>query len=85
MATKLKKKINKSSFSLMAGPLPPPPLNGPVIKRRTFFYGFPNDIATLEAVILTLNNCFSMCGNCIKFLILQVHSKSMADLSARMK
>ena len=31
METKISKKI-----SLMARPLPPPPLNGPAIKRRTF-------------------------------------------------
>ena len=34
MATKLKKNKN---LSLMAGPLPPPPLNGPAIKKKNFF------------------------------------------------
>ena len=37
LSTKMKIKVQKNFFSLMARPLTPPPLNGPVIKRRTFF------------------------------------------------
>jgi len=41
----LEKKVPKKVlFSLMARPLTPPPLNGPAIKRRTFFCGFPKKI-----------------------------------------
>ena len=32
----------KVLFSLMARPLPPPPLNGPAISGGIFFCGFPN-------------------------------------------
>ena len=40
MATKFEQS-KKNNFSLMAGPLPLPPLNGPAIKKITFF---PNHI-----------------------------------------
>ena len=53
MATKFFQKVPKKViFSLMASPLPPPPLNGPAIKRRTFF-GFPR---TAGQKVLTHEN-----------------------------
>ena len=39
-----KKGSKKSFFSLLARPFTPPRVNGPAIKTRTFFCGFPYNV-----------------------------------------
>ena len=62
----LEKKVpNKVLFSLMARPLtPPPPLNGPAIKRRTFF------AASLSKLGIVLN------FRCVLTIHLKIQNKS---------
>ena len=65
---RLKKRFQKSSLFLNGPPAlypypPPPPLNGPAIKRRTFFCGFPKRSTNIGTYVNNLNIPQEIWGN----------------------